>query len=952
MKKRFTLLLAFALSAPLYWTGNLQAQSDQSLLTAEENVPEILENRTRNSKHFQLPNGAVRSQITSGSFHYLDAQNKWQDIEQNVVASNQSTWSFENETHNIRSYYPTTLTGQYGVRLTDGQGEISVGINPSLVYINENSGVTQVLETAQAVSATGKNNSVTYPGVFSIADNVFLVEREQIKNNLMLNQLPAGLTATTGSLGYSETIRLPQGWSLEAQNQTISQKTTVAGGLNIVNTSAQIAFVIPTPEVYEANDQTASVSVDGNWTQTYQVEPLGGNEYRLTTLVPLSWLTQPNRNFPVVIDPTVNINGNWGGWQNNTTGIVEGNPSIYVFTGLSGGNNYRSWTKFDITSIPPGSAIIDTQLELFLNLAQSAATTETININQVSGSYGPYLSATNAVWTDFGTGTYTTFDCSSVGTYGFYDLGPTADVDVQLASAGGEFQIALDIPGASGYKRFTSNINELMVEWQPCTAVATIALSSITYPNGFNISCNNDSNGVANLVPSGGSNYTYAWQGPGSYTNTSQNLSNLGPGTYYVSVFDGGNNNCPTADSIIITEPPFMFIQGALSQQNAFNISCFGADDGTIDVTATGSTGYTYSWNGPGTFTSTSEDLTGLAPGTYNVTVTESGNMCTAENTFTILEPTALVTGAGGSLNTVCEGGNDGEATATATGGALPYSYLWDDPGAQDSVIATGLTNGVTYTVTVTDDNGCTQTSTATVDFDNPTPLVNLGTDRGYCEGSMLTLNAGPGFLGYTWNNASTGQIITVNTIGTYSVTVSDLDGCTGTDDVEVTEEYPLPTPDLGTDISTGPWDAPITLDPGTGFDQYLWNDASTDPTLEVIFSGTFSVLVTDINGCEKEDEINVDIWPNGIASTDLANSIKLYPVPSTGMVVLEMEGLNSSELAISITNIQGKTLVQKVLSSNGSLYEQFDLRDLAKGVYFMELKGKESSVTRKIILE
>jgi hypothetical protein len=148
---------------------------------------------------------------------------------------------------------------------------------------------------------------------------------------------------------------------------------------------------------------------------------------------------------------------------------------------------------------------------------------------------------------------------------------------------------------------------------------------------------------------------------------------------------------------------------------------CNGGTDGSATVPTTGGTSpYTYTWddaNGQ-----TTETATGLAAGTYNVTI-EDTNGCEEYETFVIGEPTA-VSLSSTTTDVLCNTETNGSATVTASGGTPGpgYTYLWDDANGQTTTTATGLGAG-TYTVLVTDGNGCTAEETVTI---SEPPVLSL----------------------------------------------------------------------------------------------------------------------------------------------------------------------------------------------------------------------------------
>lgn len=190
-------------------------------------------------------------------------------------------------------------------------------------------------------------------------------------------------------------------------------------------------------------------------------------------------------------------------------------------------------------------------------------------------------------------------------------------------------------------------------------------------------------------------------------------------------------------------------------------------------------------------------------------------------------------------------------------------NYVWFDG-------TTGQTNTVNspgfYWVTVEDIHGCFGTDTIEVSL-SPAVVVSLGGDTTVCSGDNYILNPGQGFTSYLWNNGSNSPTFPVTTPGTYWVSVTDLNGCSGSDTVSV-DINPSPTVDLGSDtvICTG---SSLLLEPGPQYSSYLWQDNSTLPLYTVINTGIYSVTVTNIFDCPATDEIFIDVTQPDI---DLGN--------------------------------------------------------------------------------
>ena len=283
-----------------------------------------------------------------------------------------------------------------------------------------------------------------------------------------------------------------------------------------------------------------------------------------------------------------------------------------------------------------------------------------------------------------------------------------------------------------------------------------------------NVSINGGNDGQATASGSGGvGSYTYLW----SDSQTTATATNLFAGVYSVTVTDGNGGN--DVASVTITEPTAVVASAVVDN----NVSVNGGNDG--QATASGSGGvapYTYLWS-DGQTTATA---TNLSAGVYSVTVTDdnSGNDVAS---VTITEPTAVVATAVVDNNVSVNGGNDGQATASGSGGVAPYTYAWSD--GQTTATATNLSAGV-YSVTVSDDN--TGNDVASVTITEPSALIATITNvvdesvPGAADGSAtVSASGGVGPYSYLWSNGGTTATISGLTAGSYSVTVTDNNGAT-----------------------------------------------------------------------------------------------------------------------------------------------------------------------------
>lgn len=260
---------------------------------------------------------------------------------------------------------------------------------------------------------------------------------------------------------------------------------------------------------------------------------------------------------------------------------------------------------------------------------------------------------------------------------------------------------------------------------------------------------------------------------------------------------------------------------------------------------------FTHFWNGDSTITD--DTLKIDTAGTYIITLIDS-NFCVGTDTFNLNVDTLPVVDLGPDTN-LCLG-----LQVILDAGLGNATYTWINNASNTNNLTIDTSN--TYWVEVIDSNGCMGSDTM-IFLTDSLPVVNLGNDTAICIGDNITFDAGAGYSFYQWNNGPNTQTITVDSAFIYTVSVTTQAGCPGADTIELFID-PLPIVNLGPDraLCIG---APIseTLDAGPNFVDYSWSTGNAGPeatnrTETVNTQGTFRVTVTDINGCQNTDTINV----------------------------------------------------------------------------------------------
>ena len=322
-------------------------------------------------------------------------------------------------------------------------------------------------------------------------------------------------------------------------------------------------------------------------------------------------------------------------------------------------------------------------------------------------------------------------------------------------------------------------------------------------------------------------------------------------GTVVVRASQLGNGNFNAATSV---DRGFNVTIDCSSTNITVNVSgtdatCNGGSDGTATAGASGGTApYSYSWSNG----ATGANISGLLAGSYTVTATDA-NGCTGTAMVTIGEPAGMIVNATSTVVS-CNGNTDGSVSASVSGGVAPYSYVWSDGSTSPNVYFVPVG---TYTVTVTDANGCTATGSTEVTEPPVLSASASGTDVS-CNGDsdgVATASATGGTAPYTylWSNGGTGASVSGLASGTYTVTVTDLRGCAEVASVTIGEPTILTASISTNEVScNGGNDGSATATPagGTAPYTYSWSNGATGATASGLSAGTYTVTVTDANGC------------------------------------------------------------------------------------------------------
>ncbi len=391
-------------------------------------------------------------------------------------------------------------------------------------------------------------------------------------------------------------------------------------------------------------------------------------------------------------------------------------------------------------------------------------------------------------------------------------------------------------------------------------AMLTVNLSFSQITVIQDVKCNGDTNGSLLAIPNFGvPPYSYIW----STGNMTTGISGIGSGLYSVTVTDASLNSL--VYSYVLADPPSLNI----SLDSLKNVECKGLSTGFLYVNVSGGTPpYTFSWIRNGLLYASSEDITGIPAGSYEITVTDN-NLCQFTSSYVITEPPTGMSISFVKADVTCNGGNNGSAIAIVSGGNGSLSYTWSN-GMISPNIST-LTSGI-YTVTVTDSQFCQTTGNVTIlQPEYPIEITTVKNDIncfGDATGSIeiVHISGANGPIFYNWSNGGITEKIENLTAGMYSVTITDNNLCTGVKFIPVMQNSAI---NISYTITPSDCDGhnngaiSLTANGGVPPYSYHWREIHFDstyttPNISNVRGGDYLLTITDTLGCIFTDTLTI----------------------------------------------------------------------------------------------
>lgn len=763
-----------------------------------------------------------------------------------------------------QAFYPTTFV-VYDIHVTSGGNILVAGSTGDPSSSNRSGGIQSIAASAcSAIAITCCDVTFCNPGLLCVSDAPVSLTASSAGGTWSgtgVNASGVFNPATAGAGNHDITYTLPCGSETQTISVSACQALTLCqeanGTLTVSNGTGPYTWEQTTSTTTTVTNQAQCTACGGTWlliqcsvpscsstgyahfatgtnaTPTtnfpIRVTDSQGNEIIINSLIGIpSCSANPCGTITVTSSGVTSASCSTGG---SATVSASGGTGPYTYNWMPGNLNGASQTN-----LTAGTYTVTA------TDAASCTGTTTVTINS-SGAVSLAISnQTNVACNGQSTGSATVSASGGTAPYTYTWSPGNLNGATQSNLAAGSYTVT-----ASDAANCSSNVTVTI------TAPSALTTNTSTTPANCGIA-----NGSATVQAQGGTSpYTYAWSPSGGNAATANNLNS---GAYTVLVTDA--SGCTKTNNVNVPANG----GPTLTIANQTNVGCSGAPTGSATITVQGGTApYTYAWSPTGGNTASASNL---SAGTYTLSVTDASN-CMVSISVTITAANGPSVSIGNVTNVSCQGANNGSATANASGGTAPYSYAWS-PSGGNAATASNLSAG-TYTVTVTDASACTSTATTTISAGNSINLVetitpeNCGADDGQIN---VVATGGNGNLTYTWTpNVSTTATATNLSSGSYSLTVSDGNGCSTTEQYTVGQVGGINVDVIPSVTTIFEGESVSIL--ASGAVTYVWTPTNglscttcPDPVASPSTTTTYVVTGTDANGCSGTDSVKIIVKP------------------------------------------------------------------------------------------
>jgi large repetitive protein len=637
-------------------------------------------------------------------------------------------------------------------------------------------------------------------------------------------------TATAVVMAPTPPTVSTSGTTLSCTNPTGLITASAVGNVSYSWSGPSFSSNLQNPSVTQAGTYTVTVTSLGNGCTATATATVTSNIVlpSLSVSTTTATCTNPLSNATATSNAPAQFNWTWPGGGNSTQATIPLNPGVVytvVATNPSNGCTSSSTATYSGNTTPPTASSVGGTL--------TCATTQL--------SVPSFTNATNPTYAWAGAG---------------------------ITSGNTASSITVNIPGT--YTVIITNSANGCTNTSTATVLQDITPPTVSIAPPALLTCNSTTI-ILNGTNTASGSFSYQWAGPMVVSGANTLTPTVSAAGVYTVTTTNTTNSCTSVVSTTVQQSSPV----SSSIQNSVNVSCFGGNNGAATANVSGGISpYTYLWSN----TSTGISISGLSSGAYILTVTDGGG-CTGTATVQILQPAApLVVNASATAITGA-GQNNGTATASPSGGTSPYTYLWSNNATTQTI--ENLSAGA-YTVTVLDNNGCSSFQTVNVSAFNCAFTANIQSTNISCNGqnngtASITIGNAINPIVYQWSNQAFTSAVSNLAPGVFTVTVTDATNCPVILSVSISQPPALAVSVSTTNVTAiGATDgtATVNVNGGTAPYSYLWSNGTTLQTANNLAAGTYSVTVTDNNGCTNTQNTFINAFNcTGVAVLSATNA-------------------------------------------------------------------------------
>lgn len=818
---------------------------------------------------------------------------------------------------------PYTYSWTAGTGTMSGQGTASItGLSAGVFTLNLSDAhscvvpYTFTVSQPAAINVTAVTTSVS---CYNACNGSIVANASGGTGALNYNWTPMGinsqtvtnLCATTGTNPPSYTLTvIDQNTCSIVNTYTIGQPTQLTNTVNIVSASCSNSCNAIATQTVSGGVGGYNYSWSSSTVTTSSLGSLCGGTY--TAIVTDANSCTATKAFTVT--PPAPLNVTLTAFNPLCNGACNGSISTAI-SGAQGAVSY-SWSPSGIGQNPTGLCAVPVpNYTLIATDSHTCSTTAVITLTNPPALIA-VVNFTNPLCHNNSNGFAAVSVSNAVGAlnYTWVPTGPPSKTTQAVSGlASGSYTVMVkDGNNCQASQTFTLA--------NPTSILINISMSPA--------SCS-QSNGAVTANPSGGTPgsptaYTFTWTGVVSNASV---VTGIPAGSYTVAVSDG--LGCTSSTNVLLSNSSGPSTIPIVSSSIICNAQCTGAASVDVSGIVGGTSPYTISWVSP---SSTLNALTNLCAGSYAAQVLDATG-CLGFTNVVIAEP-APISNAPTIGYPLCRGICNGSITLNTTGGNAPYTYSWS-PISSSSSVVTNLCAG-DYTVAVMYNGVCTETSVISLPDQSSisiVPTVTNNTCYGTCNGAIdLAVTGGNGPYSAGWSNSQTGLSLSNLCNNTYTVIITDFNGCKDTATAAITSGPPMTSTTSIVPPSCGVCDGSASVSVSGGLPPltYVWSNSATTPSISNLCAGIYQVVVTDAVSCSMTHTVIVNS-SNGIAG----ENFNVQEIPCSGLCVG----------AITVNPIGGTAPISYNWTNTNPVGTSSVISNLCPGTYYVQMQDSAGCI-------